>query len=691
MPRYAVSPNSETSAWNWAMPDRSVELPALERQAVPSADNGLRWPQRVRRAAREVLHDWGLAHATDDLEVIVSELATNAVLHTTAAVVTVRLHCHEFTVRVEVEALAARRPMPKEPGDDEESGRGLLIVEALATRWGASPDGGVVWCEIELSSETTELNICQESDSRSTEPFSRLSAPPQSARMVDHPRPMLGGLDGAGCLAAGTFGYRTDGAPRPSPIGLPLGQERGLITEVAPSLCRPPSSDRPMQPGHSPCAVRWPREVRGGSDHQRSMSSLVRLDNSPAPESRWDCPTLLGNDLRPGLHLSALHWNCRALGDRFEGGARAHMERLLNARVKHQYSSSRMSAGRSSPVPSLSVLNLHAHCDPQSGHDGTVDLMTSPSVIKGVTPPHTVEHTLPSSSRRHPLSDRLPGAGSTMPCGGRADAGSLKASPGRLVAGSYLRSLRTLRGLSREQAAKAIEGTAVALSQLEHGGNGLTAEVVHQLLQEYRLAEGCLEHSLVQMLPRKDAPWLEEICTDMTPGAGDRATALLRGASGVRVYSSGRIPRAFQLRKYAEGCVNPTAWVPPAGPIRVPRLEARDGTVSWTLLLDESVLQRAPRSPIVMASQFVHLLHLSEDAWVNLRVVPLSAPAIPLPYLVEYVLPREIRLFREHFTYSTGTQGGLRLRLMEQVATAAHSVEVSRDLIKRAWRRLQHL
>lgn len=88
---------------------------------------------------------------------MVAELAANAVQHgrvpgrdfrMTLAVTT------RGTLRVEVaDTRGDRLPESRRPGGDDESGRGLLIVEALADRWGVEEGPAprkTVWAELDL-------------------------------------------------------------------------------------------------------------------------------------------------------------------------------------------------------------------------------------------------------------------------------------------------------------------------------------------------------------------------------------------------------------------------------------------------------------------------------------------------------------------------------------------------------------
>ena len=82
------------------------------------------------------------------LELVVSELAANAVVHAaTPFVVTVTLGPR---LRVEVIDGSPEPPVRQDSGLDAPSGRGLRLVEACADNWGYEvlPDGKVVWAEL---------------------------------------------------------------------------------------------------------------------------------------------------------------------------------------------------------------------------------------------------------------------------------------------------------------------------------------------------------------------------------------------------------------------------------------------------------------------------------------------------------------------------------------------------------------
>lgn len=106
----------------------------------------------ARRFAVQVVADDGLAPT---LELVVSELATNTVLHARTPF-RIRVLCSDRTVRVEVFDASGGVPVVRDYGPESVTGRGLHIVEQLVDRWGVTPvgDGKQVWVEFDRPAAT---------------------------------------------------------------------------------------------------------------------------------------------------------------------------------------------------------------------------------------------------------------------------------------------------------------------------------------------------------------------------------------------------------------------------------------------------------------------------------------------------------------------------------------------------------
>ena len=103
----------------------------------------------VRRFAVAACRSSGLFDLCDTVALLVSEVATNALVHGNGDV-QVRVTSSEGVLLVEVSDESPRLPVPRAAAPLEEGGRGLALVETLASRWGVRPEGPgkVVWFEL---------------------------------------------------------------------------------------------------------------------------------------------------------------------------------------------------------------------------------------------------------------------------------------------------------------------------------------------------------------------------------------------------------------------------------------------------------------------------------------------------------------------------------------------------------------
>lgn len=103
----------------------------------------------ARRFVDATLQHWELDHLAPDALLVVSEMATNAVLHADSPF---RVFIHHSPGVVHLSVRDAKRGWFEQgnPSEVEANGRGVSIVEAVAERWGcdAVSDGKVVWAEL---------------------------------------------------------------------------------------------------------------------------------------------------------------------------------------------------------------------------------------------------------------------------------------------------------------------------------------------------------------------------------------------------------------------------------------------------------------------------------------------------------------------------------------------------------------
>jgi serine phosphatase RsbU (regulator of sigma subunit)/anti-sigma regulatory factor (Ser/Thr protein kinase) len=142
-------------------PDDDVAI-LVARVDPPSADDALscRLASReeavaeARRLVTEYLSERRLpTPLVGDAVLATSELVTNAVLYGRPPI-DLRIRLEGADVLIEVRDHATYQPRKLRPGEEDEHGRGLQIVSALAARWGTRPteQGKAVWCVLSARS-----------------------------------------------------------------------------------------------------------------------------------------------------------------------------------------------------------------------------------------------------------------------------------------------------------------------------------------------------------------------------------------------------------------------------------------------------------------------------------------------------------------------------------------------------------
>jgi signal transduction histidine kinase len=109
-----------TAAFRWA-------VAACCKPASTRSSHGLR---RARELVRKTLAGWGLGEQAELAELVVTELATNALRHGTGPI-DIRLSYSGNDLRTEVHDHGAGRPVRRPTTADDEQGRGLELLDGL--------------------------------------------------------------------------------------------------------------------------------------------------------------------------------------------------------------------------------------------------------------------------------------------------------------------------------------------------------------------------------------------------------------------------------------------------------------------------------------------------------------------------------------------------------------------------------
>jgi anti-sigma regulatory factor (Ser/Thr protein kinase) len=129
---------------------RGTQRTRLNLQVTLPTDDGA--VRLARRVTRDVLARWRLDHVQDTAVLLVSELVTNAVRHARGTyAIALDLEIGATWLRIEVQDADPRWPKPRVPDRLDESGFGLVLVDALAGNWGVrqTATGKAVWAELD--------------------------------------------------------------------------------------------------------------------------------------------------------------------------------------------------------------------------------------------------------------------------------------------------------------------------------------------------------------------------------------------------------------------------------------------------------------------------------------------------------------------------------------------------------------
>ena len=133
----------------------------MNQQATLELVPALRAPRAARAFVAETLTAWDVqAEKIEAAQLVVSELVTNAVLHTAeSTAISLDLRLTDGVVRVLVSDGGLGGPERRAHADPStaETGHGVWLVDAFAERWGTEThgqDGKSVWCELSTEAPT---------------------------------------------------------------------------------------------------------------------------------------------------------------------------------------------------------------------------------------------------------------------------------------------------------------------------------------------------------------------------------------------------------------------------------------------------------------------------------------------------------------------------------------------------------
>ncbi|MCT9007168.1 helix-turn-helix domain-containing protein [Streptomyces rhizosphaerihabitans] len=206
----------------------------------------------------------------------------------------------------------------------------------------------------------------------------------------------------------------------------------------------------------------------------------------------------------------------------------------------------------------------------------------------------------------------------------------------RMVLGKRLRQLREQAGVSFEEAARAIEVTALTVRRIEKAEVGLRIPYVRELLRTYGVPAAEIDDFLALAREANQPGWWYKY-RDVLPEWFSAYVSLESEASVIRLYEPHYVPGLLQTHDYATALMRvgfpnePEADIARRVALRMKRqdlLAKSEAPAVWAIL-DETVLRRPVGGPEVMRAQFDRLTEVLDMPKVRIQIMPFGAGAHP--------------------------------------------------------------
>jgi transcriptional regulator with XRE-family HTH domain len=206
----------------------------------------------------------------------------------------------------------------------------------------------------------------------------------------------------------------------------------------------------------------------------------------------------------------------------------------------------------------------------------------------------------------------------------------------RILLGTQLRRLRESRGITAQEAARAIRGSESKISRIELGRTSVREVDIIDLLRLYGITDPAEREELLTLAGQANEPGWWHQYQDVLPGWFQAYIGLEESAESIRSYESQFIPGLLQTDEYA-------AAVLALGDFSLEEAErlvflrkerqrrfSSGGLRLWAIV-DEVALRRPVGSPQIMRAQLEHISDVCDQPGFALQVVPDSAGAFAAP------------------------------------------------------------
>jgi len=206
----------------------------------------------------------------------------------------------------------------------------------------------------------------------------------------------------------------------------------------------------------------------------------------------------------------------------------------------------------------------------------------------------------------------------------------------RILLGTQLRRLREAKGITAQEAARAIRGSESKISRIELGRNAVREVDIADLLSLYGLTDTAEREQLLYLASQANQPGWWHRYQDVLPTWFQAYIGLEESAESIRSYDAQFIPGLLQTEDYAAAVIALGDFSPEETErlvyLRKERQRRFDsGGLRLWAIIDEVALRRVVDSVSLMREQLQYLYDISERPGFTLQITPFPAGSYTAP------------------------------------------------------------
>jgi transcriptional regulator with XRE-family HTH domain len=197
----------------------------------------------------------------------------------------------------------------------------------------------------------------------------------------------------------------------------------------------------------------------------------------------------------------------------------------------------------------------------------------------------------------------------------------------RILLGTQLRRLRESRGISAQEAARAIRGSESKISRIELGRNAVREVDIADLLNLYGVTDSVEREQLLTLASQANQPGWWHRYQDVLPAWFQSYIGLEESAESIRSFDTQFVPGLLQTEDYSAAVIRLGSYSPDETDRLVylrkerQRRFASGGLKLWAVI-DEVALRRPVGTAALMRAQLEHLLDISCRPGLTIQISP---------------------------------------------------------------------